>query len=266
VEANTDAPAWLVLTDTWFPGWRARVDGDETPVLRAHHAFRAVALPPGRHDVELAFRPRGLVLGAIVSGLALAVVLALALGRPRPTGVAVAIAVAVVLAAGRTEATLPEAPVTLSVSPSTLAAGQPVDLTLTPRGGGGPWDVYVVWLYSERAAFLGADGDWHPRPVPFRARLAPGPAVTGRWRNAGPPGPATLALVAVEPGADPLDRLSWRWQPSLARVTIAGPAPAAAANGGPAIVAVAGLVAVAIVLLWARGGPARPSSTSASLV
>jgi hypothetical protein len=253
-----------VLTDTRFPGWRARVAGDAAPVLRAHHAFRAVALPPGRHDVVLAVRPRGLVLGAVMSALALAIILALGVGRPRPA--AVVVAVAIILVAAGAEAALPESPVTLTVSPSTLVAGQPAELTLVPRSAGGPWDVYVVWLYSERAAFLGADGDWHPRPVPFRARLPAGGAVTGRWRHAGPPGPATLALIVVQPGADPLDRLSWRWQPSLASVTIIGPAPAAASGRAPAIVAVAGLVAVVIVLLWPRGRAAHASSASASLV
>ena len=77
VNAAADAPAWLVLTDTWFPGWRARVDGVETPILRAHHAFRAVALPPGRHDVDFTFRPRGLAIGVAITLVALAIIVAL---------------------------------------------------------------------------------------------------------------------------------------------------------------------------------------------
>jgi hypothetical protein len=83
VEASADGPAWLVLLDTWFPGWRARLDGREVEVLRADHAFRAVALPPGRHEVEFTFRPRRLVPGAAISALAALAHVALAWRRPR---------------------------------------------------------------------------------------------------------------------------------------------------------------------------------------
>src|SRR5260370_1391764 len=68
VTASTDAPAWLVLTDTWFPGWRARVDGADVVVQRADHAFRAVALPPGRHEVEFSFTPPRLPAGERARG------------------------------------------------------------------------------------------------------------------------------------------------------------------------------------------------------
>ncbi|HEX3179461.1 MAG TPA: YfhO family protein [Methylomirabilota bacterium] len=265
VTAITDAPAWLVLTDTWFPGWRARIDGAEAPVLRAHHAFRAVALTPGRHDVEFTFRPRGLVTGAVISLVALAGVLALCLRRVR--ALVTAVGAAVVLAGGSAEATLPESPLALSVSPTTLEAGQSAEVTLTPRVASGRWDVYVVWLYSERAAFLGEDGEWHPRPVPFRAGLSAGAPVSGRWRNAGPPGPATLALLAVDPGTDPLDRLGWRWRPSLASVRIRRPVAAPIGSGSaPVVLAAVAIVAVALVLSWPRGRPAHPSSPPATLV
>src|SRR5437667_243883 len=55
---ESDGPAWLVLSDTWFPGWQARVDGVAQPVGRADYAFRAVALGAGRHDVEMNYDAR----------------------------------------------------------------------------------------------------------------------------------------------------------------------------------------------------------------
>ncbi|MBI5650661.1 MAG: YfhO family protein [Chloroflexi bacterium] len=67
--ANTDA--YLVLTDSWYPGWIARVDGIETPIERADYIFRAVRLAPGEHRVEFEFRPASLLIGAIISGIAL---------------------------------------------------------------------------------------------------------------------------------------------------------------------------------------------------
>ncbi|MBI4635637.1 MAG: YfhO family protein [Candidatus Rokubacteria bacterium] len=70
VLTTAEAPAYLVLTDTWFPGWRAWVDGRETSVRRADHALRAVWLATGRHEVEFRYRPASVQLGLAVSGLA----------------------------------------------------------------------------------------------------------------------------------------------------------------------------------------------------
>src|SRR5207237_1171672 len=117
------APAWLVLTDTWFPGWRARVDGADIVVRRADHAFRAVALPPGRHEVEFIFTPRGLQAGAAITLAALAIVGVLCLPRRRA---AVTIAVAVLLlASARTSAALPAPPFALTATPASVRAGGP---------------------------------------------------------------------------------------------------------------------------------------------
>lgn len=60
-------PGFLVVLDAWAPGWRARIDGTDAPVLRANHAFRAVALPPGHHDVEMEYRPLSVRAGMWVS-------------------------------------------------------------------------------------------------------------------------------------------------------------------------------------------------------
>jgi hypothetical protein len=79
----TDAPGWLVLTDTWFPGWRARLDGRDTTLWRADHAFRAVQVPAGRHEIEMRFEPGSLRLGGALSLLAGLVVLVLVVPWPR---------------------------------------------------------------------------------------------------------------------------------------------------------------------------------------
>ncbi|HEY6000426.1 MAG TPA: YfhO family protein [bacterium] len=49
--AELSTAGWLVLTDSWYPGWRAEVDGREVPIERADYAYRAVPLPAGRHAV-----------------------------------------------------------------------------------------------------------------------------------------------------------------------------------------------------------------------
>jgi hypothetical protein len=264
ITATADAPAWLVLTDTWFPGWRARVDGVEAPVLRADYAFRAVSLPPGRHEVEFTFRPRGLTVGVVITLAAAAIIAVLLLVRRR-RAVLVAVGAALcLLGAGAAEGALPECPFVLSVAPAEPRAGGNVTLTVTPRRDAtGTWDIYVVWLYSERAAFLGADGAWWPRPVAFHARLAAGQTATGEWKNARPAGPVTLALLAVEPGADPLQRLQWRFRPSLAALTVVDPtAPTVSVPWATlAALSLAGLVAIALVLLVPPARGVRPSSS-----
>jgi len=67
LHARLDSPGYLVLVDTYDPGWRARIDGTEATVLRANEVFRAVALPAGEHDVEMTYRPLSVLLGLAVS-------------------------------------------------------------------------------------------------------------------------------------------------------------------------------------------------------
>jgi hypothetical protein len=68
--ATSAEGGWLVLADTWYPGWRATVDGQPVPLYRADYLFRAVEVPPGDHRVTFAYAPLSLRLGAVISGLA----------------------------------------------------------------------------------------------------------------------------------------------------------------------------------------------------
>ena len=71
IETNLDAPGWLVLADTYYPGWRAQVDGVDTAVYRANSVVRAAAAPAGEHTIVFSFWPLDFAAGAIVSGLTL---------------------------------------------------------------------------------------------------------------------------------------------------------------------------------------------------
>jgi len=70
IDVTTDTPAYLVLTDAWFPGWRAWTDGREQPIQRADHAFRAVWVPPGTHEIEFRYTPASFRYGLLLSGAA----------------------------------------------------------------------------------------------------------------------------------------------------------------------------------------------------
>ncbi|MDW7983135.1 MAG: YfhO family protein [Acidobacteriota bacterium] len=69
LEVWTDRPAFLVLTDTFYPGWKAFVDGRPTEIWAANYAFRAVYVGPGHHEVEFRYVPISFIAGATVSGL-----------------------------------------------------------------------------------------------------------------------------------------------------------------------------------------------------
>ena len=72
IRAILSQPGYLVLSDTFYPGWRATVDGERIQILRANGAFRAVALEAGTHEVWFQYRPRSFVTGVVCSVAALA--------------------------------------------------------------------------------------------------------------------------------------------------------------------------------------------------
>lgn len=71
LRVETDGPSVLVLTDRYYPGWHATVDGSERPILRANGYFRAVAVPAGSHEVVFRFAPSSVRYGAWISAAAL---------------------------------------------------------------------------------------------------------------------------------------------------------------------------------------------------
>ncbi len=67
IDVTTETPGYLVLSDVWYPGWRAEIDGAAAPVLRANYAFRAVPVPAGSHRVRLLFAPSTWKIGLTIS-------------------------------------------------------------------------------------------------------------------------------------------------------------------------------------------------------
>jgi hypothetical protein len=68
---ETPHEGFLVLSEAFFPGWRATIDGAATPVYRTNFVSRGVPVPAGTHTVELVFDPPSFNRGALISLLTL---------------------------------------------------------------------------------------------------------------------------------------------------------------------------------------------------
>jgi hypothetical protein len=77
-------PGVFVISEATYPGWKAIVDGAETPWLVANYFFKAVELDAGKHTVRFAYRPLSVKIGIVLSGLGVAAIVGLFLvGRRR---------------------------------------------------------------------------------------------------------------------------------------------------------------------------------------
>lgn len=84
LSVDTDRPGFVFLSDNYFPGWEARLNGKKTKILRSWITFRAVEVPAGKSSVTFSYRP--LFLWAAVfssAGIALGWILLYRRYRPR---------------------------------------------------------------------------------------------------------------------------------------------------------------------------------------
>jgi hypothetical protein len=80
LDVSTERPCILVFGELYYPGWQAAVDGEPAPILKADGVLRAVAVTPGTHQVDLAYRPASVLWGAVISLIALAAAIAWLVG------------------------------------------------------------------------------------------------------------------------------------------------------------------------------------------
>ena len=69
-QVESPNPGFLVLADNWHPDWQAFVDGERTEVYVANHAFRAVHVDGGGHEVVFKYMSKGFNLGRVISIIA----------------------------------------------------------------------------------------------------------------------------------------------------------------------------------------------------
>jgi len=83
MDVDASAPKLIFLSDVYDEGWQALVDGKYVPLLRADFAFRAVAVPQGKHSITMRYRPVSTRVGLVVAGFATLGVFVLILWKKR---------------------------------------------------------------------------------------------------------------------------------------------------------------------------------------
>lgn len=83
IRAEMACDGMVILSDTFYPGWRARVDHRPAQIHQVNGAMRGVAVPRGKHTVTMRYRPVSVYLGAGMTGLGILGALALAVGTYR---------------------------------------------------------------------------------------------------------------------------------------------------------------------------------------
>jgi len=79
---KTQRPGLLVIAESWYPGWKARVNGREATVYRVNHGLMGVKVGTGKQRVAMTFAPASLAWGTALSLAALLAILILGLWAP----------------------------------------------------------------------------------------------------------------------------------------------------------------------------------------
>lgn len=89
IKVSAQADCYLVFSDSYYPGWKATVDGQAVPIFSAYYAWRGIVIPKGAHTVVFSYMPWTFTVGMAISiaaltSLSLYSLYLLAAKRPRP--------------------------------------------------------------------------------------------------------------------------------------------------------------------------------------
>lgn len=79
IETSAPTPTMLILSEIFYPGWEATVDGQPARIYVADYLLRSISLPAGQHVIEMRYRAPAARKGAIISGLTLVLIGGLAI-------------------------------------------------------------------------------------------------------------------------------------------------------------------------------------------
>ena len=67
LEVDTKKSGIFVLTDSWYPGWKAFIDRAQTQILKANYTYRALIIPEGTHKIQFIYSPESFRMGVMLS-------------------------------------------------------------------------------------------------------------------------------------------------------------------------------------------------------
>lgn len=82
VQLAPDTSGTLVIADTWYPGWKCRVNEKDSEIRQAFHCFRGVSIDAGTHLVELRYEPKSFFNGLVISVSGIGVLFSISVWRP----------------------------------------------------------------------------------------------------------------------------------------------------------------------------------------
>ncbi len=67
IDVKADTPGWMRIADSWYPGWKAELDGKVVDIIRADALVKGVCVPAGEHRLTLSYLPTNIVPAAWIS-------------------------------------------------------------------------------------------------------------------------------------------------------------------------------------------------------
>ena len=77
IEVSTPQNGWVMLSDTWYPGWQAYLDDEKVEIVRGYSMFRTIQVPAGDHRINMNYKPLSFLLGMVISILGIFILLGL---------------------------------------------------------------------------------------------------------------------------------------------------------------------------------------------
>jgi hypothetical protein len=69
LKSSSTNDTYLVLSELYYPGWKAYVDGSEVKIYHANYLLRAIKLSKGKHEIVFSYKPMSFYTGAGISGI-----------------------------------------------------------------------------------------------------------------------------------------------------------------------------------------------------
>lgn len=77
IDVETRKRCYLILADSYYPGWEVKINGRKGKILPANRLFRAVILPGGKHTIVFQYRPKLFNIGGLLSLISLLMIIAI---------------------------------------------------------------------------------------------------------------------------------------------------------------------------------------------